>query len=187
MAQYYKDSKERDCFYVELTEFPVIREEQYKFAEYHDYDISSVLVGHKWIRAMLIPVEDMSGTKDPQAVHDEIFRSDDREQKKVKTIKKYVQSSLEQAYEDAGDTAEEFNTRPTGLMPESDKYEIGSEAILKFVRENFPERYDQLKLQLEGDSRIEAARTLNISTSTAYKLGEDLKKGLYEILDNLIF
>ena len=93
-------------------------------------------------------------------------------------------SKLEQTDEDGDALLFEV---AVGMMPDSWKFDMAKSIILGMVKKKHPERYDDMALRLEEYTRSEVADTLDMSKSTVYKLGNDLKKDLYELLDSLWF
>lgn len=185
MAKFYKDSQDRDCTYIKIASNPMDKEAQFELAKLNGYDVKWIPIGGERVRAMLIPVDDVAKEADPQAVHDSIFQADDRDQKKAKTIAAFETVSIEDAMEKAGDSSDEVTSAATGMKPEGDKYDDAEDEILKFMKEKFPDRYEQIKLQLAGFSRSDVSKMLNKGSSTTYKLGVHLTDGLYGILDSL--
>lgn len=93
-------------------------------------------------------------------------------------------SKLEQTDEDGDVLPFEVEV---GMMPDSWKFEMAKKIILDMVKEKHPERYDDMALRLEEYTRSEVADALDMNKSTVYKLGVDLTKDLYGMLDSLWF
>lgn len=72
-----------------------------------------------------------------------------------------------------------------GLMSEEDKYRAARDEILKMVAEQFPEKYDELRLKLDGHPWTDVAMQLGKGTSSVYKQPKKLTEALHDALDKL--
>lgn len=176
MARLITDSKGRGCTYIRIPEDKECKKALYKYADLNGLDVSTVPIGYERVRVVLVP--------STQAVHDTIFKADDREQKRVKADAERL-TSIEDAKEKAGDASYEISEIAVGIISETEKYDAARELILEHIKKHHPERYDQFILQFEGYSRRQAAVKLGMASSTAYKIGVKMTKELKDILESL--